>query len=118
MNREDRQVHAGPICVESGAYIVQPAAGAPPGTKNEPISSALDTGSSQKLELFIRANHQRHHAADHQIDDREQQIQRADVLVIRREQPAASAGRYGMRDGIEVRRVGRRFAHCVLASFS
>src|ERR1700744_874075 len=45
----------GPICVESGAYSVQPAAVAPPGTKNEPTSSTAATGSSQKLKLFIRA---------------------------------------------------------------
>ena len=46
----------GPICVDSGAYSVQPAAVAPPGTKNEPTSSIAAGGSSQKLKLFMRAN--------------------------------------------------------------
>ena len=46
----------GPICIDSGAYSVQPAAGAPPGTKNEPTSSSAAGGSSQKLKLFMRAN--------------------------------------------------------------
>ena len=50
-------VHAdGPICSDSGAYSVQPAAVAPPGTKNEPTSSSAAGGSSQKLKLFMRAN--------------------------------------------------------------
>ncbi len=46
----------GPICTDSGAYIVQPAAVAPPGTRNDEISSRPPTGSSQKLKLFMRAN--------------------------------------------------------------
>src|SRR3546814_7391680 len=45
----------GPICSESGAYMVQPAAWAPPGTKNETVNSVAPTGSSQKLKLFMRA---------------------------------------------------------------
>ena len=45
----------GPIWVESGAYSVQPAATAPPGTMNEPINKVAATGSSQKLKLFMRA---------------------------------------------------------------
>ena len=36
--------------------MVQPPAGAPPGTKNELISSSAAGGSSQKLKLFMRAN--------------------------------------------------------------
>lgn len=44
-----------PICTESGAYSVQPAAVAPPGTKKEPISRIAAGGSSQKLQLFMRA---------------------------------------------------------------
>ncbi len=44
-----------PICTDSGAYSVQPAAVAPPGTKNEPINSSAAGGSSQKLQLFMRA---------------------------------------------------------------
>ena len=46
----------GPICSDSGAYSVQPAAVAPPGTKNEAVSMMAATGSSQKLKLFMRAN--------------------------------------------------------------
>ena len=45
----------GPICAVSGAYRVQPAAVAPPGTKNDVVSSVAATGSSQKLKLFMRA---------------------------------------------------------------
>jgi hypothetical protein len=45
----------GPICRVSGAYSVQPAAGAPPGMKKEPTSSSEAGISSQKLKLFIRA---------------------------------------------------------------
>src|SRR5690606_4833701 len=45
----------GPICADSGAYRVQPAAVAPPGTKNEVVSMMAATGSSQKLKLFMRA---------------------------------------------------------------
>ncbi len=36
--------------------MVQPAAVAPPGTKKEVINSIPAGGSSQKLQLFIRAN--------------------------------------------------------------
>ncbi|MCY1243696.1 hypothetical protein D9M72_567210 [compost metagenome] len=46
----------GPICTDSGAYRVQPAAVAPPGTRNEPASSSAAGGISQKLKLFMRAN--------------------------------------------------------------
>ena len=45
-----------PICSVSGAYSVQPAAGAPPGMKNEPTSMMPAGISSQKLKLFMRAN--------------------------------------------------------------
>jgi hypothetical protein len=46
----------GPICTVNGAYRVQPAPVAPPGTKNEITSSDAANGSSQKLQLFRRAN--------------------------------------------------------------
>src|SRR5690606_37922131 len=46
----------GPICADNGAYNVQPAAVAPPGTKNEIVSMVAATGSNQKLKLFMRAN--------------------------------------------------------------
>ena len=46
----------GPICSVSGAYSVQPAAGAPPGMKNEPTSNIPAGTISQKLKLFMRAN--------------------------------------------------------------
>ncbi len=46
----------GPIWVESGAYIVHPAAEAPPGTRNEVVSSRAAGGSNQNEKLFIRAN--------------------------------------------------------------
>ena len=46
----------GPICTDSGAYSVQPAAVAPPGTKYDTMSSRAAAGSSQKLKLFMRAN--------------------------------------------------------------
>ena len=45
----------GPICDVSGAYKVQPPAGAPPGAKNEPNNKQAATGKIQKLKLFIRA---------------------------------------------------------------
>src|SRR5690606_30140687 len=41
----------GPICSVSGAYSVQPAAGAPPGMKNEAMSMAAAGTISQKLKL-------------------------------------------------------------------
>ena len=46
----------GPICTVSGAYSVQPAAVAPPGTKNDATSNSAAGGSNQKLKLFMRAN--------------------------------------------------------------
>jgi hypothetical protein len=46
----------GPICTDNGAYSVQPAAVAPPGTRNELTSRIAAGGSSQKLQLFMRAN--------------------------------------------------------------
>ena len=36
--------------------MVQPPAAAPPGTKNDEMRSVAAKGSSQKLQLFIRAN--------------------------------------------------------------
>ncbi len=137
----------GPICVDSGAYSVQPAAVAPPGTKNDVINKTPATGSSQKLKLFIprerhvrRADLQRnlpvrkaderrhdraehhdqamhggelveelgphdlqtgfeqprsgssaHHAPGEEHGEREDQVQRPDVLVVGGEQPASPA---------------------------
>src|SRR3990167_11005650 len=46
----------GPICKVIGAYSVQPAAGAPPGMKNELTSITAAGIISQKLKLFMRAN--------------------------------------------------------------
>ena len=46
----------GPICRVSGAYSVQPAAGAPPGMKKEPASMAPAGIISQNEKLFMRAN--------------------------------------------------------------
>ena len=45
----------GPICRVSGAYSVQPAAGAPPGMKKEPTIMSEAGIISQKLKLFMRA---------------------------------------------------------------
>ena len=45
-----------PICTVSGAYIVQPTPGAPPGMKNDSTSSVAANGSSQNDQLFSRAN--------------------------------------------------------------
>ena len=45
----------GPICSVSGAYKVQPAAGAPPGMKNDATSMIAAGIISQKLKLFMRA---------------------------------------------------------------
>src|SRR5665213_1097087 len=45
-----------PICSDSGAYIVQPPDGAPPGMKNPPTSITAAGTNSQKLKLFMRAN--------------------------------------------------------------
>ena len=44
-----------PICVLNGAYRVQPAAVAPPGTKKELTSKIAAGGNSQNEKLFIRA---------------------------------------------------------------
>src|SRR4051794_28579672 len=46
----------GPIWVDNGAYSVQPAAVAPPGTRNEVASNSAAGGSSQNEKLFILAN--------------------------------------------------------------
>ena len=46
----------GPICVDSGAYRVQPAAVAPPGTRKDVASRMAAGGSSQNEKLFMRAN--------------------------------------------------------------
>ena len=46
----------GPICKVSGAYSVQPAAGAPPGMANVATSVTAAGIISQKLKLFMRAN--------------------------------------------------------------
>src|SRR5476649_2423241 len=45
----------GPIWTDSGAYSVQPAAVAPPGTKNDDASKIAAGGSSQNEKLFMRA---------------------------------------------------------------
>ena len=45
----------GPICTDSGAYRVQPAAVAPPGAKKDANNNIAATGIIQKLKLFIRA---------------------------------------------------------------
>ena len=44
------------ICAVSGAYSVQPPAGAPPGMKKVDASVMPAGTSSQKLRLFMRAN--------------------------------------------------------------
>ena len=44
------------ICADSGAYSVQPPAGAPPAMKNDAASMMPAGTSSQKLRLFMRAN--------------------------------------------------------------
>src|SRR5580693_8790288 len=41
-----------PVCSTSGGYMVQPPAGAPPGTKNDDTSSVNANGRIQKLKLF------------------------------------------------------------------
>ena len=46
----------GPICVVSGAYIVQPTPAPPPGTRNDATSRIAAGGNSQKLQLFMRGN--------------------------------------------------------------
>ena len=45
----------GPICNVRGAYSVQPAAGAPPGWKNEVLNNTAAGIINQKLKLFMRA---------------------------------------------------------------
>src|SRR5450830_257718 len=45
----------GPIWVDNGAYSVQPAAVAPPGTRNEVANNSAAGGSSQNEKLFMRA---------------------------------------------------------------
>src|SRR5690625_7487583 len=45
----------GPICRERGAYMVQPAALAPQGTKKEIVNKVAHTGNNQKRRLFMRA---------------------------------------------------------------
>ena len=45
-----------PPWMNSGGYIVQPPATAPPGSRNEDISRTPATGSNQKLQLFMRGN--------------------------------------------------------------
>src|SRR5476649_2768543 len=45
----------GPSWVDSGAYSVQPAAVAPPGTKNDDASKIAAGGSRQNEKLFMRA---------------------------------------------------------------
>ena len=54
----DRMVKSMPIppCTDSGGYMVQPAAGPPPGMNSEMISRAAAGGSSQKLQLFRRGS--------------------------------------------------------------
>src|SRR2546426_7103661 len=44
------------ICTVSGAYIVQPTPGAPPGIRNDRASSVAANGSSQNDQLLRRAN--------------------------------------------------------------
>ena len=45
-----------PFCRTSGGYIVQPPAGAPPGTNSEDSSSVKAKGRIQKLKLFRRGS--------------------------------------------------------------
>src|SRR5690348_5938750 len=45
-----------PCWIVSGGYIVQPPDDAPPGTNSDKSSMKAAGGSSQKLQLFIRAN--------------------------------------------------------------
>src|SRR6476660_5911219 len=45
-----------PDCTVSGGYNVQPPDAAPPGTNSDSSSMSAAGGSSQKLQLFIRAN--------------------------------------------------------------
>ena len=45
-----------PVCRTSGGYIVQPAAGAPPGTNSVDSSSVNANGRIQKLKLFMRGS--------------------------------------------------------------
>ena len=138
-----------PVCSTSGGYMVQPPAGAPPGTNSEASSSVKAKGRIQKLRLFRRGSamsgaptcigiiqfaspthagmtapkimmracmvvrelkscgskncspgleqlepyQHRHEAADEEHDAREDQVHRADVLVIGRVHPAPPAVR-------------------------
>ena len=45
-----------PFCSTSGGYMVQPPAGAPPGTNSEDKSSVKANGRIQKLKLFSRGS--------------------------------------------------------------
>ncbi len=45
-----------PFCSTSGGYMVQPPAGAPPGTNSEDSSSVKAKGRIQKLKLFRRGS--------------------------------------------------------------
>ena len=45
-----------PVCSISGGYMVQPPAGAPPGTNSEDSSSVKANGRIQKLKLFMRGS--------------------------------------------------------------
>ena len=45
-----------PPCSTSGGYMVQPPAGAPPGTSSVDSSNVNANGSIQKLKLFMRGN--------------------------------------------------------------
>src|SRR5213080_3809067 len=45
-----------PVCSISGGYMVQPPAGAPPGTKNVDSSSVNAKGRIQKLRLLSRGS--------------------------------------------------------------
>ena len=48
--------NASPVCSESGGYIVQPPAGAPPGTNSVASNSVNANGRIQKLKLFMRGS--------------------------------------------------------------
>jgi hypothetical protein len=45
-----------PVCRMSGGYMVQPPAGAPPGTNSEEMSSVKANGRIQKLKLLRRGS--------------------------------------------------------------
>src|SRR5690606_3347399 len=48
--------NAAPVCSDRGGYIVQPAAGPPPGMKNVISSSVVANGSSQNDQLLRRGS--------------------------------------------------------------